>query len=100
MVVNALFSAMAKHKQKAECQQGHHRADAEEHDHRNAGGEQSADQVDQSRPQQVSHAFDVSHDARDQRAGFVRIVERNRKMRDVGLHLLTKFRNQTLGRFR
>ena len=89
-----------KAKQKAECQQRHHRADAEEHDHRNAGGEQPADQVDQSGPQQVPHAFDIAHDARNQRAGLVRIVERNRKVRDVRLHLLTKFRDQTLGGFR
>ena len=86
--------------QKAERQHGHHRADAEEDDHRDAGGEQAADQVDQSGAEQVPHAFHVGHDARDQGAGLIGIVERNRKMRDVRLHFFPKFRNQALGRFR
>ncbi len=86
--------------QEAERQHGHHRADAEQHDQRDAGSEQSADQIDQSGPQQIADAFHVGHDARHQRAGLVGIVERNRKMRDVRLHFLPKFRDQPLRRFR
>ena len=82
--------------QEAEGQHGHHRADAKQDHQRNAGSEQSADQIDQPSPQQVPDAFDVGHDARNQSAGLVGVVESYRQMRDVGLYFLAKFGNQPL----
>ena len=54
---------------------------------RQDGGHQAADEFDQSRADQIAYAFHVAHDARDENAGFVRVVKRNRQPADVRLHL-------------
>ena len=47
-------------------------------------------------PEQIAHAFHVAHDARDQGAGLVGVVIRNRQARNVCLHFLAKLGNQAL----
>ena len=54
------------------------------------------DEIDQACAQQVSHAFDVTHDARYQRARLVGVIKSDGQARDVRLHLLAQFRNQPL----
>ncbi len=63
-----LIQSDGKAEQKAECQQGHDRTDAKQHDHRYAGGQHSSNQIDQSGTEQISDSFYVGHDARDQGA--------------------------------
>ena len=100
MVLNALFSATAKHEQEAESEDRHQRADAKQHDQRDQRGEQAAGKFDQSRAQQIPHPLDVAHDARNQVAGFVRVVERNRQARNVPLNFFAQLGDQALRRLR
>ena len=83
-----------------ESKQRHGDADAEqdhEGDHR---GKQPAGKLDQSCADQVAHAFNVIHDARDQRAGLVGIVISHWKASNMRLHLLPQLRNESLRRLR
>ena len=85
-----------KEQQESEGDAGHHGADAEQHHQRDTGGQQTADQIDQSSADQVANAFDIAHDARDQHAALGRIVKRNWQPADMRLHFLAKFRDQAL----
>ena len=60
---------------KREGNQGDFRADAHEDEEGKNGGEHSADKVDQPGADQVSHTFDIRHDAGDQVAGAIGIVK-------------------------
>ena len=50
------------------------------------GGQQPAEELDQTGADQVAHAFHVGHDARDQLAGLVGVVVSDRQPSDVLLH--------------
>ena len=62
--------------------------------------QQAAQKFHEPRADQVPHALDVAHDARDQRARFVRIVIRDRQPPDVFLHLPAQLGDHPLRRFR
>ncbi len=62
-------------------------------------GHHAADEFDQAGADEVAHAFDVAHDARNQHAALVGIVIADRQPADVLLDFLAKFRNQTLSGF-
>ena len=53
-------------------------------------------ELHQSGADEVAHAFDVGHDARDQHAGLVGIVVRDRQPADMFLHFAAQFRDQAL----
>ena len=58
-----------------------------------------ADQIDQAGADQVADALDIGHDARDQHApSWSSRGRQTGNRRDVGLHFLTKLRNQPLRR--
>ena len=59
---------------------------------------QAADKLHQARADEVAHALDVAHDARDQQAGAVFVVEADRQTANMPLHLLAQFRNHALRR--
>ena len=48
------------------------------------GGEDAADEVDDAGADEVAYAFDVGHDAGDERAGAVFVVEGDGQAADVG----------------
>ena len=56
----------------------------------------SADEIHQAGADQVAHAFDVAHDARDQHAGLVRVVVGDGEPADVLLHAAAQFGDQLL----
>ena len=74
----------------------HRRADLEEDDERDRGREQSARELDEARPDEVSHALDVAHDPRDESARLVRVEVRDREPSDVRLDLSAQLRDETL----
>ena len=80
--------------------QGQRCADAQQQGERNAGSDQASRKIDQTSSQQIANALDVAHDAGHQGACFIRVVKRDRKARDMYLHLLAKVSNQALGRLR
>ena len=75
---------------------GHKGADAQENDQRENAGHEAADEFDQAGADQVAEAFDVAHDARDQRAGFIGVVKGDGKAADVRLHLAAEVGNHAL----
>src|SRR5579863_3560070 len=85
-----------KKQQESEGDASHDRADAEQHNQRDAGGYQTADQIHQSSANQVANAFDIAHDARDQYATLGRIMERNRQPANMRLYFLAKVGDQPL----
>ena len=60
------------------------------------GGQQPAEELDQAGADEVAHAFDVGHDARDQLAGFVGVVVGDRQPPDVLLDFLAQFGDHLL----
>ena len=62
--------------------------------------QQSADELDQAGADQVADAFDIGHDARDQRAGLVGVVVGDRQPADMLLHFLPQLGDQPLRRLR
>ena len=62
--------------------------------------QQAADEFHQARADQVAHAFDVGHDARDQHAALVGVVVADRQAADVLLDLLAQLGDQALAGFR
>ena len=58
--------------------------------------EQSANKIHHAGANQVADAFNIAHDARDQRAGAVSIVKRDRQAADVLLHLDAKIGDEAL----
>ena len=69
-----LATARSEDRDEQRGQPGHQRADPQQHHQRDHGGHQAADEFDQAGANQVAHAFDVGHDARDQHAAFVGVV--------------------------
>ena len=59
-------------------------------------GHEAAYKFHQARANQIADAFDVAHDARDQHAGFVGVVERDGQAPDVGLHLAAQLGDHAL----
>ena len=80
----------------AKATQGHERADAQKNDEREDRRHDAADQFDQTGADQISQAFDVAHDARDERAGLVGVVEGHRQAADVRLHLAAQVGDHAL----
>ena len=79
--------------------EGEHRhADAEldEDSEGEDGGQDAADELDQAGADQVANAFDVGHDARDERAGLVRVVVGDGQAADVLLDLLAQLGDEAL----
>ena len=58
----------------------------------------AADELHQAGADEVAHAFHVAHDARNQRAGAVFVVEAT-ESRPRALHLAAHFGNQALAAF-
>ena len=51
------------------------------------GGHEAADEFDEAGADEIADAFDVAHDAGNERAGFVSVVKGDGEAADVGLHL-------------
>ena len=62
----------------------------------NRPGHGAAHEFDEPGADQISQAFDVTHDARDQRAGLGGVVEGDRQAADVRLHLQAQFGDHAL----
>ena len=60
----------------------------------------AADEFHQTCANQVAHALDVGHDARDQNAAFIGVIVADRKTPDVLLNFLAQLRDQALSGFR
>ena len=92
-----LLQAQSEDQQEAEGDGGHDRADADQHGEGDDGGEQSADEVDEAGADEVAHALDVGHDARDQRADLGGVEVLQRQAADVLLHAVAEFGDEALG---
>ncbi len=99
-VGECLLQDPGKEQNEAEGHAGEHRADVEQHGEREHGGEDAADEFDESGADEIAHAFDVVHDARDELAGFVGVVIRDREAADVLLHFAAEFGDEALGLLR
>ena len=66
---------------------------------RESSGEDAADEIHQAGADQVAHALDVVHDARNQGAGLIGVVVGHRQPADVLLHLAAQFGDQALAFF-
>ncbi len=89
----------AESEQDAESDQGHQCADAQQDDERKNTGHQAAEKLHQACADEVANAFDVAHDARNQLAGFVRIVVSDWKPPNVRLNPFAHVGNHALGGF-
>ena len=58
--------------------------------------EQAANKIHHASADQVANAFNIAHDARDQRAGAVSVVKRDWQAADVLLHLHAKIGDEAL----
>ncbi len=63
-------------------------------------GEQAAEEVDDAGADEVADAFDIGHDAGDEGAGAVLVVEGYGQAADVGLDLHAEFGDEALALFR
>ena len=88
------------HEQQRGREPRHHRTDAQQHVERDSRRQQAAQKFHEPRADQIPHAFDVAHDARDERARFIRIVVRHRQAPDVLLHFSPQLGDHPLRRFR
>ncbi len=92
--------SQAKQDENEESGGSHRGADSQQ----NNGGEDcrhnTARKFHQARADQVPHTLDVAHDAGDESARLVRVIERHGKAADVALHLHAKLRDHPLRRFR
>ena len=86
--------------QRADRDERHLRAGAEQQNERNSGGDQSAGKIHEAGAQQITHALHIAHDAGNQATCLVDVVKCNRKAGNMSLYLLTQFRDQTLRRLR
>ena len=77
----------------------HGGADAEQDGEGEDGGHEAAEELDQSGADQVADAFDVVHDARNNLAGFVCVVEGDGEAADVLLDFLAEFGDEALAGF-
>ena len=68
MILKLLRSVSAKTASEAGGNGGHERADVHQVSERDNRGQQAAGEIDQAGADEVAHAFDVAHDARNQRA--------------------------------
>ncbi len=82
-----------------EGEQRHLRTDVQQPGKREDSGQNAADKVDDAGADEVAHALDVAHDARDEGTGAVLVVERNRKATDMLLHLHAQIGDEPLARF-
>ena len=94
-----LAEADPEDQQEGESDGRHHRADVHEHRKRDDRGQQSAYEVDQSGADEVAHALDVAHDARDQHAGLVGVVVGDGEPAHVLLHPAAQLGDQLLRGF-
>ena len=76
----------------------HQRTDPDQHDQRDDGRQYAADELDHAGADQVAHALDVRHDARNQLAGLVRIVVGDGQPADMLLDLAAQFGDEFLAR--
>ena len=77
-------------------EQGHLDTGVEQPDEGEDGGEDAADEVNHAGADEVADAFDVGHDAGDERAGAVLVVEGDGEAADVGLDLLAEIGDEAL----
>ncbi len=94
--LEGLLQDEAEDDKDAEGEQRHAAADADEDAEGDDGGEDSADEFEQAGTDEVADAFDVGHDARDQGAGAVFVVEGDGQAADVVLNLGAELRDETL----
>jgi hypothetical protein len=78
----------------------HRRTDGHQHAQRDQRRHQSAHEIQEAGSDQIAHALDVGHDARDQHSAFVRVVIGHREQADVLLHFLAELRDEPLAGFR
>ena len=69
-------------------------------DKRENRGAHATDKLNQSRADEVAHAFHIAHDARHQRASTVLVVIGDRQQAHVLLHLPSHIGDQALARLR
>ncbi len=86
----------AEDEQDAEGEQRHAAADADEDAEGDDGGKDAADELKQAGTDEVANAFDVGHDAGDEGAGAVFIVEGDGQAADVLLDLGAQLGDETL----
>jgi hypothetical protein len=79
-----------------ENDQRHPHAAMQQEDERHHRRQQAAHKLHQAGADQVAHAFHVAHDARNQQAAAVLVVEADRKQAYVPLHLLAQIGNHAL----
>ena len=68
-------------------------------DESKGGGHQPADKFDEAGTHKIANAFDVAHDARNEHARFVGVVERDGQAADMRLHLAAQLGDHLLRGF-
>src|SRR5438874_4200483 len=91
-----LLQNEAEDDEDAEGEQRHAAADADENAEGDDGGENSANEFKQAGADEVADAFNVGHDAGDESAGAVFIVEGYGQAADVALDLGAELRYEAL----
>ena len=92
--------SQSKNQENGKRHGGHAGADPQEDDHGKNRSQNSPGKLNEPGANEVSHAFDVAHDARDQDASFVCVVERHGQAPHMRLNLDAKFRDHPLRGFR
>src|SRR6516225_8565905 len=82
--------------QAGEGQPRHEVADFEEHNQRDGRRQEAASELDQPSPQQIANAFYIAHDARNQIARLVGVIECDREPSDMFLYSSTQIGDQSL----
>src|SRR6202011_5875923 len=93
--LEGLLQNDAEDEEDAESEQRHSAADADQDAEGDDGGEDSTDEFEQAGTDEVTDAFDVGHDARDQSAGAIFIVEGDGQTANMALDLGSEFGEET-----
>ena len=100
---DGLEGALQDEAEEEEDEEGHQRhlhVEVDEIAEGEERGEDAAEEVDDAGADEVADAFDVGHDAGDEGAGAVLVVERDGEAADVGLHLGAQLGDETLAGLR
>ncbi len=89
----------AKEEEDDEGDERHLNAEFDEIDEGEDGGENAAEEVDDAGSDEVTDTFDVGHDAGDEGAGAVLVVESYGQAADVGLDFHAEFGDESLTGF-
>ena len=99
MVLKAFCRMRPKIEQDGEGDERHLDAELDEVAEGEECGEQAAEEVDDAGADKVADAFDVGHDAGDEGAGAVLVVEGYGEAADVGLDLHAELGDEALALF-